>query len=119
MIRLILRLFKIKDFEVCASCETLKQQLAYERSEKQLLTQTLLNIIAPKAVESTPIEVNQIQQSSALFSRRRAALEAQSREEARVLKSSTNLGKPDIEATKHINDLERELGVDEKEEKEA
>lgn len=111
MIRLLLRLLRITDFEVCASCETLKQQLAYERSEKQQLTDTLLNIIKPKVYEAPAQELAPVMQTSALFSKRRAALEAKDREEARILRSSTNIGKPDDK----IEKLESELGIAEKE----
>ena len=110
MIRLILRLLRIRDFEVCASCETLKQQLAYERSEKTQLIDTILRIVNPKTIEAAaPIEMNQIASSSALFSRRRAALEEKDRQEAQIIKNSKNIGKPDIESLKAINDLEKEL----------
>mgnify|MGYP003395556945 CR=1 FL=1 len=111
MIRLLLRLLGIKDFEVCQSCETLKQQLAYERDEKKQLISTLLNIIQPKVIEVAPVELNPIQQTSAIFSRRRAALEAKDREEAKILKQSTNLGKPD-DRLKEVEILEQELGIE-------
>jgi|SRR5712664_987030 len=101
-----------KHYEPCKSCETLKEQLAFERDEKKRLTDTLLQIISPKAVESQPIEINQIAQSSALFSRRRAALEQKDREEAKILRSSTNLGKPD-DRLKEVESLEHELGISE------
>ena len=113
MIRLLLRLLGIKDFEVCQSCETLKAQLAYERDEKKRLTDTLIQILQPKIVESSPVEINQLQQTSALFSRRKAALEAREREDARVLRNSTNLGRPDDKLAA-ITDLEKELGIEEK-----
>ncbi len=117
MVRLLLRLFNIKDFEVCQSCETLKQQLEFERDEKKRLTDTLLNILSPKVVESPPVELNQIAQSSAIFSRRRAALEAKDREDARILKASKNLGKPDdsirsATPIRTVEQLEAELGVE-------
>ena len=86
MIRLLLRLLSIKDFEVCKSCETLKEQLSYERAEKAELTKTLLNIINPKVVEAQPQEIQPVVQTSALFSRRRAALEIRDREEAKILR---------------------------------
>lgn len=113
MTRLILRLLGIKDYEVCQSCETLKLQLQIANEDRERLTNILINIFQPKPIEAAPIEYNQIQSSSALFSRRRAALETKDREEARILKSSTHLGKPDIAPTKNINELEKELGVDE------
>lgn len=115
MVRLLLRLMKIKDFEVCASCETLKQQLEYERSEKRQLTDTLLNIIKPKVYEAPTQELNPIMQTSGLFSRKRAALEAKDREEAKILRNSTNLGKPD-DTLKAIDKLETELGLDDQKE---
>src|ERR1700687_754283 len=75
-----------KEWEPCKSCENLKQQLEFERSEKRLLIDTLVNIVKPKEVEAAaPIEINQIQQSSALFSRRRQALEERDRVEAAIL----------------------------------
>jgi hypothetical protein len=120
MIRLFLRLLKITDFEVCPSCETLKQQLAFERAEKQQLTETLLNIIKPKAFEAPTQELNPIINTSALFSRRRAALESKDREEAKILRGSTNLGKPDdslreINKNVDVTQLETELGIEAKE----
>jgi tRNA/tmRNA/rRNA uracil-C5-methylase (TrmA/RlmC/RlmD family) len=111
MIRLFLRLVGIKDFEVCQSCQTLKEQLLYEREEKKHLTETLLQIISPKVIEQPVVELNPIVNSTGPFSRRRAALEAKDREEARIKNQSTNLGQPD-DKLKEINDLEKELGVE-------
>lgn len=123
MIRLLLRLLGIHDFEVCKSCETLKQQLEYERLEKKQLTETLLSIIQPKVVEAQPQEIQPVIQSSALFSRRRAALEARDREEARTLRESKHIGQPDDKKIEYggqsitaVNSLEQELGVEEKKE---
>ena len=114
MIRLLLRLFGIKDFEVCQSCETLKQQLSFERDEKKLLTDTLLDIVRPKVVIEQEIkEVNPVIQSSGSWARRRAALEARDREEAKILLETKHLGKPD--SLKDISNLEKELGIEEKE----
>lgn len=116
MIRLLLRLLKIKDFEPCASCETLKQQLRFANEEKKELTETLLNIIRPKVIEAPVQEIAPIASTSALFSRRRAALEARDREEARIKKLSTVLGKPDdslrdMNRENEIDKLESELGI--------
>lgn len=120
MIRLLLRLLRITDFETCKSCETLKQQLEYERDEKRQLTETLLSIIKPKAYEAPTVELNPIIQTSGLFSRKRAAMEAKDREEARILRQSTNLGKPDdmlreVGKDSILSKLETELGIEEKE----
>lgn len=116
MIRLLLRLLRITDFEVCESCKTLKEQLSYERAEKQQLTETLLSIIKPKAYEAPTQEINPVINTSALFSRRRAALEAKDREEAMIKRNSTNLGKPDdvlqaVNKNRDISQLEIELGI--------
>lgn len=111
MIRLLLRLFNIRDFEVCQSCETLKQQLEYERSEKKQLTETLLAIVHPKVIEQPIVELSPIQQSAGTFARRRAVLEAKDREEARILNEAKYLGKPD-DKLKDINKLETELGIE-------
>jgi tRNA/tmRNA/rRNA uracil-C5-methylase (TrmA/RlmC/RlmD family) len=115
MIRLILRLLGIRDFEVCRSCETLKQQLSFANEEKKELTKTLLNIINPKVVEAAPVEINSIIQTSGTWARRRAALEAKDREEAKILAHSKNVGRPDSVVTNvdNISQLEKELGVEE------
>ena len=114
MIRFICFLFG-KIYEPCKSCETLKQELAFERSEKQQLTETLLSIIKPKVYEAPSQEISPIVNSSALFSRRRAALEARDREEAKIRSLSPNLGKPD-DKLNQIGNLEKELGVQEEKE---
>lgn len=109
-----------REWEPCKSCENLKQQLEFERSEKRLLIDTLVSIVKPKEVEAAaPIEINQIQQSSALFSRRRQALEERDRQEAKILAERKNVGVPDrlrrVESNNDIENLEKELGVEEKE----
>jgi hypothetical protein len=59
--------------------------------------------------------MNQIAQSSALFSRRRAALEARDRQEAQILSEKKHLGVPDKLRDISVEGLEKELGVEEKE----
>ena len=124
MIRFILRVFGIKDFEPCSSCENLKQQLEFERGEKKLLIDTLVSIVKPKTVEAAPVEIAPVQQSSALFSRRRAALEEKDRQEAFIIAQQKHLANPDSKFARNtapitgaINDqiqqLEKELGVEE------
>lgn len=114
MIRLLLRFLNIRDFDTCKSCETLKLQLEYERAEKSKLTETLLNILSPKVVESAPIELSPIAQSAGTFARRRAALEAKDREEAKILREAKHIGKPDnLKDISSVEALETELGVKE------
>jgi hypothetical protein len=113
MFRFLLRLFGISDFDTCKSCEILKQQLSFANEEKKELTKTLLDIIRPKVVEAAPIELNQIQQTSALFSRRRSALEQRDREDAKILKQAVHLGKPDFVTDQITTErLEQELGIE-------
>jgi hypothetical protein len=119
MIRFLSFLFG-KPYETCKSCETLKEQLSFEREEKKRLTDTLINILQPKIVEIQPVEINPVAQSSALFSRRRAALEAKDREEAKILAMKQHVAVPDIKlgnakgTDPTVESLEQELGVEEK-----
>lgn len=111
-----------RPFEPCKSCETLKEQLSYLRDENHRLTDTLINIVKPKEIEAqAPIEINQIQQSSALFSKRRAALEERDRQEAKILAEKKFVGVSDrlrevtptpIVSGKTVDELEKELGVE-------
>lgn len=122
MIRFLSFLFG-HPYETCKTCEALKQQLEFERSEKKLLIDTLVNIVSPKAVEAPPpVEINQIRESSALFSRRRAALEERDRQEAAILSMKKHVAVPDNlkniqsnQNTMSVDQLEKELGIEEKE----
>lgn len=121
MIRFLSFLFN-KPYETCKSCETLREQLVFERAEKKELTATLLNIINPKAIIAAPVELQPIATTSGLWSRRRDALEARDRETARLQKTSAHLGKPDalkaVNLNKDIEKLEQEVGIQETETKE-
>lgn len=100
-----------REYEECKSCKTLKEQLDFERAEKKELTKTLLEIIHPKVIEAAPVELNPINQTSATFSRRRAALEEADRQKAKVIQNSKHIGSVD-KVTANISDLEAELGID-------
>lgn len=108
-----------KSYEPCKGCEILKQQLELANDEKKYLTETLMGIIKPRTYESTPVELNPIAQTSGLFSRRRQALEDKSRQEAKILRDSTVLGKRDdelknmqpIKPITTIEALEKELEI--------
>jgi hypothetical protein len=122
MIRLLLRLIGIKDYEVCQSCETLKQQILYERAERQRLTETLLDLVKPKPPAPLPEPVvMEPLKSTNTFSQRRKILEEEDRKNNDLLTNSKNLGMPD-EVHKKITYavvprstevLEKELGVSE------
>lgn len=116
MIRLILRLLGIKDFDTCKSCETLKTQLEFERANNKELTDTLLSIVRPKVYEAPPVEMQPLANTAGLFSRRRAVLEERDRLAAKTLVESKNIGKPDnLKDIEPIAKLEEELGITEKE----
>ena len=122
MLRFISFIFG-KPYEPCKSCETLKQQLDYLRDDNKRLTDTLINILQPKVVEATPQIIEPVAQSSALWSRKRAALEAKDRQEAFILAQKKHIAMPDnprvtgvitnIEAPQTVEQLEKELGVEE------
>jgi hypothetical protein len=121
MIRLLLHLLGIKNFDTCKSCQTLKEQLEFERSEKKQLTETLLSIVRPKVYEAPPIELQPIATTSGSFARRRAALEEKDRQEAQILREKKHIGMPDNPRTIGVIEnitvegLEHELGIEEKE----
>lgn len=105
-----------KPYETCKSCETLKEQLDIANAEKQQLTATLLNLLKPKVYEQPAQELAPIAPKLAMFSRRKAALEAADREKARTLANSRNIGTPDNNPNQvkdNIEKLEAELGVKE------
>ena len=109
MIRLLLRLLGIKDYEICQSCETLKGQLALANAEKKELTETLLRMLNPKVVEQVEVHPSQVKPSLAIWSRRQAALEQADRERATVLARSTfKVDKSDPAA---VEALEKEVGL--------
>ena len=126
MIRFLSFIFG-KPYEPCKSCETLKEQLLFERDQVTRLSNTLLSIVKHKEVEQAPVEIAPVQQSSALWTRRRAALEEKDRQEAFIIAQAKHLAKPDrmpvrpadsvhidnIGIPQSVEQLEKELGVEE------
>ena len=114
-------LFGKSSFEPCKSCETLKQQLDYERANNKELQATLINILKPQITEAPVVEIAPVSQTSVLFSKRRAALEEKDRLSASIVRSSKHLAQPDnaLHAIKedkideNIDKLEKELGIQE------
>lgn len=123
MIRLLLHLLKIKDYEPCKSCETLKTQLEFERAEKKELTETLLNLVKPQPVIQSiePKVLKPGEQVGLTFSRRRGILEEANRRAREVKSHSPFVAKPDSEKSeppKHITEesieaIENKLGLNE------
>ena len=115
MIRLFLRLLGIKDYEVCQSCETLKEQIKYEREQNRELMNNLLALTKPHidVIAAEPIAVNPLKQPMT-FSKRRVELERQDRENAaRIRQSSILIAKPDSATydNNQVEQLEKELGI--------
>jgi len=125
MTRFILALFG-KNYESCKSCEILKQQLEYERSEKQMLLETMTSLLKPQIIVAQgTTELKPITSRFQMFSKRRVELEKADAERARIEKSSAHIAKSDDELKnnklyeaketkiKTVDDLEKELGIEE------
>jgi len=121
LIRLLIRLLNIKDYEVCQSCETLKSQLAIANENNKELTGTLLALIKPKVFESPAVQIPPLQQSAIVFSKRREILEHADRKRSDILSTGKFIVKPDENKTsdpskiagdnQSISALEQELGL--------
>lgn len=122
MIRLLLRLFGVRDFEVCQSCETVKAQLAISNAEKKELMETLILLMKPVVqVQQQDVKLVTPTVAHERFSRRRAILEDMHRVKEDVVKTSPFVAKPDDGKPKQpaggvssesISALETELGLD-------
>lgn len=103
MIRLLLRLLNIKDYETCKSCETLresretlKQQLDLANNEKRELMNTLIQLTKPNViVPSEEVKIlEKAPQAAGTFSRRRSILENMERKKANITKTSPYIVQP-------------------------
>jgi hypothetical protein len=113
--------FKAKKFEltrevkqedtVCHSCETLRQQLEISNYEKKLLLNRILEKPEPVEERTKAPELIAPRPRVTSWAAKRQMLEREDRELARSLR---NAAKPDNEKT-DVAELERELGVAEKE----
>ena len=102
MLRFISFLLGKCSYESCKSCEILKQQLEISNNEKKELLDTLLNLMRPKVVEQSPVELEPMKPKFTTFTRRRAALENASRVSAQLEKSNLAAS---------TEELEREVGI--------
>lgn len=104
--------FRAKNLEiaheskVCQSCETLKELLAAERYDKQQILNKLLREPEPVIENQAPMEITRPKIMP--WRVKRQLLEAEDRKKAELLR---NAPKPDTDTA----DLEKELGVVEKE----
>lgn len=124
MTRLLLYLLGKTDYESCKSCETLKQQLEIANFEKQQLTDTLLGLLKPKVYEQPARELQPLENTLQTFSRRKHRLEEEAKQRAKVLRDSPFVAKPEVKLSPNLNttsveELEEELGIEEKEKSNA
>jgi hypothetical protein len=107
---------------ICHTCIVLKEQLDYERSRNKEVTEVLLEILRPKQVniENKNLTLQPFTPNAGVFSRRRAELEKADREQAKILRTSKVVAKPNelkLETEKEkkaqvsITELESELGI--------
>lgn len=104
-----------RQYEECKGCEILKQQLYIVNEEKRQLTQTIIDIVKPQppaiqhVTSGTTVPITAVSS----FSRRRAAREVRDREEAKALRDSPFIAKPDDINDKIVDNavekLEKEL----------
>lgn len=101
MVRLILRLFRIGDFEPCKSCETLRKQLEIANQERADLLSTILGLVKPEVVQVAPTIVMPASTKALPWNQRKKILEEEDRAKARVLG----------EVTRKISEVEKETGL--------
>lgn len=94
-----------KNYEPCKGCEVLNNQLAIANHEKELLRNTLLDLVKPKVFEAPSIPIEPIKPKIVPWHMKQRELESQSRAEAKI--------RQEYERNLNIENLERELGVTE------
>ncbi len=112
MIRLLMRLIGILDYEPCKSCEILKQQLAIVNAEKKEAIDLLMDLAKPKPV--VPYEpVKSVTAATGVFARRKAELENRDRKPAQAMRSdfaSMSMVKPtESEVQETVEEIQREV----------
>lgn len=109
MIRILLRLIGIKDFEVCASCETLKLQLEIKNQECANLLNTMLGLVKPEVIQQPVLPVKPFSKSVP-WGIVKKNLEEKDREEMRI-KNELVRQEMNLHKSKSVEELEKELGV--------
>ena len=89
--------------DYCKTCEVLKQQLNFERHEKEMLLETLTSLLKPQVIVSQGSEnLKPITPRFKMFSKRRVELEKADSEQARVKRTSIHIAKTDDELKKDV-----------------
>jgi len=102
---IVYKIFKLEDFP-CESCETLRLQLDIANHERRQLLETIIGFTKPAVQEVTqePRNIEPILPKTVLWRTRQHQLEENDRMTAEKNKARQ----------KEIDDLEKELGVEEK-----
>jgi hypothetical protein len=98
----------------CKTCEVLREQLDYERSEKRELLDVLTAQLKPQVIVQSNTELKAMTPRFTRFSRRRAELERIDRESTQIKINSPVIGKSDEEKLQEVSteELETELGIE-------
>lgn len=107
MVRFISRWLGI-NYDSCKSCETFRQQLEIANNEKRDLLNTLLDLMRPKVMPQSSIELEPLKPKFASFTRRRSALENSARVAAQARNSPLA-----AQIERNIEELEAEVGIKE------
>jgi hypothetical protein len=92
--------------KVCASCETLKLQLAIANSEKQALLESILAFTKPAAEQQSPqVDPKHVAPKMMTWNVRRQMLEAEDRKQAAVIAEQRKRDEA-------IAKLEKETGIE-------
>lgn len=82
-----------KEYEVCKTCEILKQQLAIVNQERRDLLDTVLSIVKPEAIVANPVPVQALRTVAMPWNQRRKILEQEDAKKAQIQQESLKLEK--------------------------
>lgn len=112
MIRFLLRLFGITDFEPCKGCEVLKTQLEIANQERADLLSTIMSLVKPEVIQSSPTVIKPVISKGIPWGIRKKGLEEKDREEMRIKLEQDALNSRLNRPNETITNLEKELGVE-------
>jgi len=82
----------------CLSCETLRRQLEIVNYEKKELLSTIMNLVKPQVVESSPVNVEPIKPKLVTHTMKRQMMEEADRARARKLREVEEDNRVSIES---------------------
>lgn len=108
MLRFIMALLG-RSYEPCKGCAVLQHQLDMVNHEKEVLMNTMLDLVKPKIVQVPTREIEPIKSRIVNWNRERAILEENSRNESRIRAEAEKINKEvNVE---ELEKLEREVGI--------